>query len=86
MRIPQAADFLLSEENVHRPFVYGIVTQEGGEETLVGSLRTSKLILDPDLFIKEVFGKDTTGRFYGGENKRLADSDAGRLSGRQGAR
>ena len=64
--IPQTADFLLSEENVHTAIVYGIVTQEGGEETLVGSLRTSKLILDPDLFIKEVFGKDSSGRFYGG--------------------
>lgn len=64
--IPQTADFLLSEENVHTAIVYGIVTQEGGQEMLVGSLRTSKLILDPDLFIKEVFGKDSTGRFYGG--------------------
>jgi nanoRNase/pAp phosphatase (c-di-AMP/oligoRNAs hydrolase) len=64
--IPQTADFLLSEEDVHTSIVYGIVTQEGGEDILVGSLRTSKLILDPDLFIKEVFGKDSSGHFYGG--------------------
>ena len=64
--IPQTADFLLREENVHTAIVYGIVTQETAEEMLVGSLRTSKLILDPGLFIKEIFGKESAGRFYGG--------------------
>jgi nanoRNase/pAp phosphatase (c-di-AMP/oligoRNAs hydrolase) len=64
--IPQTADFLVSEENVHTAIVYGIVTGDNGEETLVGSLRTSKLVLDPDQFIKEVFGKDATGRYFGG--------------------
>jgi len=64
--IPQTADFLLSEENVHTAIVYGIVTSDNGEEHLVGSLRTSKLTLDPDQFIKEVLGKDASGRYFGG--------------------
>ncbi len=64
--IPQTADFLMSEENVHTAIVYGIVTGEKGEEKLIGSLRTSKLILDPDKFIKDVFGKDAAGRYFGG--------------------
>jgi len=63
--IPQAADFLLTEENVHTAIVYGIVTNDG-EEMLVGSLRTVKLALDPDAFIKDTFGKDAAGRFFGG--------------------
>ncbi|MBI5564639.1 MAG: bifunctional oligoribonuclease/PAP phosphatase NrnA [Chloroflexi bacterium] len=64
--IPQTADFLLSEENVHTAIVYGIVTDDNGEENLIGSLRTSKLVLDPDQFIKDVLGKDTGGRYFGG--------------------
>lgn len=64
--IPETADFLLSEENVHTAIVYGIVTEDNGEEKLIGSLRTSKLVLDPDQFIKEVLGKDVTGRYFGG--------------------
>lgn len=64
--IPQAADFLLTEENVHTAIVYGIVTGEDFEETLVGSLRTSKLTMDPDEFIKDVFGKDAAGHYFGG--------------------
>jgi len=63
--IPQAADFLLSEENVHTAIVYGIVIEDD-EETLIGSLRTSKLTLDPDDFIKEVFGKNASGYYFGG--------------------
>ncbi|NJN24463.1 MAG: bifunctional oligoribonuclease/PAP phosphatase NrnA [Acaryochloridaceae cyanobacterium RL_2_7] len=65
--IPQAADFLVTEENVHTAVVYGIIRAEAGEpEVLVGSLRTTKLTLDPDEFIKEAFGTDTQGRFFGG--------------------
>ena len=33
---------------------------------MIGSLRTSKLTLDPDEFIKEAFGKNSEGRFFGG--------------------
>ncbi len=67
--IPQAADFLLTEENVHTAVVYGIVIaeQEGQRvESLVGSLRTNKMTLAPDAFIKEVFGRSEAGQFYGG--------------------
>ncbi len=65
--IPQAADFLVTEENVHTAVVYGIVHAEDEEiEVVIGSLRTSKLTLDPDEFIKEAFGQDSQGRFFGG--------------------
>ena len=65
--IPQAADFLVTEENVHTAVVYGIVHDEDEElEVVIGSLRTSKLTLDPDEFIKEAFGQDSQGRFFGG--------------------
>jgi nanoRNase/pAp phosphatase (c-di-AMP/oligoRNAs hydrolase) len=64
--IPQAADFLLTEENVHTAIVYGIVVGEDHTETLIGSMRTSKFTLEPDEFIKNVFGKNAAGRYYGG--------------------
>jgi nanoRNase/pAp phosphatase (c-di-AMP/oligoRNAs hydrolase) len=65
--IPQAADFLVTEENVHTAVVYGIVHDDEEEvEIVIGSLRTSKLTLDPDEFIKEAFGRDGEGRFFGG--------------------
>ena len=64
--IPEAADFLLTEENVHTAIVYGILVGDDDQETMVGSLRTAKFTLDPDEFIKEVFGKGADGRYYGG--------------------
>ncbi len=65
--IPQAADFIVTEENVHTAVVYGIVHDEDEElEIVIGSLRTTKLTLDPDEFIKEAFGQDSSGRFFGG--------------------
>ena len=65
--IPQAADFLVTEENVHTAVVYAIVHDKDEEiEVVIGSLRTNKLTLDPDEFIKEAFGKDAQGRFFGG--------------------
>ncbi|MEH2420098.1 MAG: bifunctional oligoribonuclease/PAP phosphatase NrnA [Nostoc sp.] len=65
--IPQAADFLVTEENVHTAVVFGIVHDEDEElEIVIGSLRTTKLTLDPDEFIKEAFGQDSAGRFFGG--------------------
>ncbi len=69
--IPQAADILLMEENVHTAIVYGILNANGSGEKLVGSLRTSKIMLEPDKFLKEVFGKGTDGRYFGG-GKELA--------------
>lgn len=64
--IPQAADFLLTEENIHTAIVYGIITDNDGREALVGSMRTNKVTLDPDAFIKEVLGKDGGGNYFGG--------------------
>lgn len=64
--IPQAADFLLTEENIHTAIVYGIIMDLEKGEALVGSMRTSKFTLDPDQFLKEVFGKNEEGRYYGG--------------------
>ena len=65
--IPQAADFLVTEENIHTAVVYGIIHDEDHEiEVIIGSLRTNKLTLDPDEFIKEALGKNPQGRYYGG--------------------
>ena len=65
--IPQAADFLVTEEDIHTAVVYGIVHDEDQDiELVVGSLRTTKLTLDPDEFIKEAFGRDGDGKFFGG--------------------
>jgi nanoRNase/pAp phosphatase (c-di-AMP/oligoRNAs hydrolase) len=64
--IPQAADFLLTEENIHTAIVYGIVMQDDREEVMIGSMRTSRITVDPDEFIKEVFGQDTLGKYFGG--------------------
>jgi nanoRNase/pAp phosphatase (c-di-AMP/oligoRNAs hydrolase) len=63
--IPQAADFLLTEENVHTAIVYGIIIK-GDREMVVGSMRTVKVTLNPDEFLKEALGATETGRYYGG--------------------
>jgi len=64
--IPQATDFLLTEENVNTAIVFGILAGEGGREIVVGSVRTTRLTLDVDAFIKASLGADARGRFYGG--------------------
>jgi nanoRNase/pAp phosphatase (c-di-AMP/oligoRNAs hydrolase) len=64
--IPQAAEFLGKEENVHTAIVYGILKEEDQKEVLTGSLRTSKLTLDPDEFLKGTFGVNPEGHYYGG--------------------
>ena len=65
--IPQAADFLVTEEDIHTAVVFGIVHNEDNDnELVIGSLRTTKLTLDPDEFIKETLGKDAQGKFFGG--------------------
>ncbi|MBK7993844.1 MAG: bifunctional oligoribonuclease/PAP phosphatase NrnA [Blastocatellia bacterium] len=64
--IPQTADFLLTEENIHTAVVYGIVGKDGEREVIIGSLRTSKVTLNPDTFLKNAFGKDWQGNYYGG--------------------
>jgi nanoRNase/pAp phosphatase (c-di-AMP/oligoRNAs hydrolase) len=63
--IPQAADFLLTEENIHTAIVYGLVI-EGEREMIIGSLRTKKATLNPDAFLKEALGGPQAGRYYGG--------------------
>jgi nanoRNase/pAp phosphatase (c-di-AMP/oligoRNAs hydrolase) len=63
--IPQAADFLLTEENVHTAIVYGLVIKDNGE-SVVGSLRTKKSSLSPDSFLKDALGKNDSGEYYGG--------------------
>jgi len=63
--IPQAADFLLTEENVHTAIVYGIIIK-GDREMVIGSMRTSKVTLNPDEFLKEALGATEAGRYYGG--------------------
>jgi nanoRNase/pAp phosphatase (c-di-AMP/oligoRNAs hydrolase) len=64
--IPQVADFLLTEEDVHTVVVYGVVMNEDSSESIVGSLRSSKLTLSPDEFLKEALGVDQGGNHYGG--------------------
>nr|AUN36931.1 Kef-type K+ transport system protein [uncultured bacterium] len=63
--IPQAADFLLTEENIHTAIVYGIIIK-GDREMVVGSMRTTKVTLNPDEFLKEALGATEAGRYYGG--------------------
>lgn len=64
--VPQATDFLLTEENVHTAIVYGILYGEGEREVVVGSVRTQKLTLDVDQFLKSALGSDSRGRYFGG--------------------
>lgn len=68
--IPQATDFLQTEENVHTAIVYGILLGEGDREVVVGSVRTSKVTLDVDQFLKTALGSDARGRYFGGGRSR----------------
>lgn len=68
--IPQAADFLLTEENVHSAVVYGIIRGEDGREMVAGSLRTSNATLGVDGFLKKALGRDIRGRPFGGGRSR----------------
>jgi nanoRNase/pAp phosphatase (c-di-AMP/oligoRNAs hydrolase) len=68
--IPQATDFLLTEENVHTAICYGILLGEGEREAVVGSVRTSKVTMDVDQFLKRALGSDVRGRYYGGGRSR----------------
>lgn len=64
--IPQVADFLLTEEDVHTVVAYGVVLNEDGSESIVGSLRSTKVTMSPDEFLRECLGTDEAGRPYGG--------------------
>jgi nanoRNase/pAp phosphatase (c-di-AMP/oligoRNAs hydrolase) len=68
--IPQTADFLLTEENVHTAVVYGIVRGDEGREMVSGSLRTNNATLGVDSFLKRALGNDPRGNAYGGGRHR----------------
>lgn len=86
--VPQAADFLLSEENVHTSVVYGILWDEDGRELVIGSLRTLNATLGVDSFLKRALGTDSQGRSYGGGRSRAGgfEIDTGFLAGGPGDR
>lgn len=60
--IAQTADFLMRHEGVETAVVFGIVNGE----VVDGSLRTASATVDPDGWIKSLFGADSAGRPYGG--------------------
>jgi nanoRNase/pAp phosphatase (c-di-AMP/oligoRNAs hydrolase) len=60
--IGQAADYLLRREGIDTVICYGIVNNQFVD----GSLRTTSNVVDPDRFLKELFGADTHGMPYGG--------------------
>lgn len=63
--IGQCADYLLHREGIETVIVYGVV----GNSFIDGSLRTKSHTLDPDKWIKDVFGKKEDGTWYGGGRK-----------------
>lgn len=86
--VPQAADFLLTEENVHTVVVYGIVSAEDGRELVSGSLRTTNATLGVDTFLKKALGRDIRGKPFGGGRSRAGgfEVDLGFLSSANGDR
>ena len=63
--IGQCADYLLHREGIDTVVVFGVV----GGLFIDGSLRTKSHVLDPDKWIKDVFGQDQHGVYYGGGRK-----------------
>ena len=63
--IGQCADYLLHREGIETVIVYGVV----GNLFIDGSLRTKSHTLDPDKWLKDVFGKNEEGKWYGGGRK-----------------
>ncbi|MBP6219226.1 MAG: hypothetical protein KA436_11620 [Oligoflexales bacterium] len=63
--IGQCADYLLHREGIETVIVYGVV----GNSLIDGSLRTKSHTLDPDKWLKDVFGKKEDGTWYGGGRK-----------------
>lgn len=60
--IGQAADYLLQREGIDTVLCYGIVNNQFVD----GSLRTTSSVVDPDRFLKELLGTDSTGQAFGG--------------------
>lgn len=83
--IPQAADFLITEENVHTAIVFGLLCGDDGREVISGSLRTVKATMGVDGFLKDALGRDAQGRFYGGGRTRAGgfEVDVGFLAGEE---
>jgi nanoRNase/pAp phosphatase (c-di-AMP/oligoRNAs hydrolase) len=81
--IPQAADFILTEDNIHTAIVYGLVI-DAGREMIIGSLRTKKATINPDAFLKEALGGPQAGRYYGGGRREAGGFEIpiGFLTGR----
>jgi nanoRNase/pAp phosphatase (c-di-AMP/oligoRNAs hydrolase) len=81
--IPQAADFILTEDNIHTAIVYGLVI-DAGREMIIGSLRTKRATLNPDAFLKEALGGPQAGRYYGGGRREAGGFEIpiGFLTGR----
>lgn len=75
--IPQAADFLLTEENVHTVAVYGIIEGEDSREMISGSLRTTNATLAVDAYLKKALGKDLSGKPFGGGRARAGGFEIG---------
>jgi len=63
--ISQCSDYLLHREGIETVIVYGVVNNE----FIDGSLRTKSHTLDPDKWLKELFGQDKNGVYYGGGRK-----------------
>lgn len=63
--IGQCADYLLNREGIETVVVYGVV----GNYWVDGSLRTKSHTLDPDKWLKDIFGHDKDGAWYGGGRK-----------------
>lgn len=63
--IGQCADYLLNREGIDTVIVYGVVSGE----YIDGSLRTKSHTVDPDKWIKDVFGQKPDGSYYGGGRK-----------------
>ena len=62
--IGQCADYLLHREGIETVVVFGVM-----RGYVDGSLRTKSHTLDPDKWIKDVFGQDGRGTWYGGGRK-----------------
>ncbi|CAN5618987.1 bifunctional oligoribonuclease/PAP phosphatase NrnA [soil metagenome] len=80
--VPQAADFLLTEDNVQTAIVYGLFQGSDGREFISGSLRTNNATLGVDSYLKRALGCDTRGKPYGGGRSRAGgfEIDLGFLS------
>lgn len=84
--IPQAAEFLLTEEGVHTVITYGILQGDDGREAVSGSLRTRRPTLAVDAFLKQALGTNEHGEAYGGGRSRAGgfEIDVGFLRAESG--